>query len=562
MNLMDEVGKILNKILNLDVSNIVEIPPDENFGDYSLPCFTLAKQLKKNPEQIAKELSQKIKHEFFEKVEVKGSYINLFLNKKKISELALNEILKSKEKFGSQNQKKKILIEFPSPNTNKPLHLGHVRNIAIGQSISFILEFLGNKVAQVNLNNDRGIHICKSMLAYKKFGKNKNPDKKYDHFVGDFYVLYNKNENEDMKREIQEMLKKWEDKDKETILLWKKMNKWALEGFNETYKNFNLKFKKTYNENKFYDKGKAIILDGLKKGLFFRDDQGAIVVDLERYNLGKEVLLRPDGTSIYITQDVYLAKLKNEDFKPDLSIYVVGSEQNYHFKVLFKVLEILGFEFAKKLYHLSYGMIYLPEGKMKSREGTVVDADDMIQELEKLAREEISQRYKLNKKELEKRSYIIALSALRFHMLKVDPARDIVFNPKESISFLGETGPYIQYTYARISSIFRKFEKELKGKIKSSKIDVNAFDENEFKIIKRLSQFPEIVDLAASNFKPSMICHYLIKLCQEFNNYYVNVPILKGDLEKRDLRLLMCKTVQTVIKVGLSLLNIGTLEEM
>jgi arginyl-tRNA synthetase len=554
-----EIVTILKKITKQNEINL-ETPPSSELGDYAFPCFSLAKIYKKNPNEIAQELIKKIKlTKIIKKIEIKGAYLNFFIDKEKLSETILKTIYKEKNNFGKNKEKDKIIIEFPSPNTNKPLHLGHIRNILIGQSISNLLRFLGNKVYQVNLNNDRGIHICKSMWAYQKFGNNKNPDKKPDHFVGDFYVLYEKNKSIETEKEIQQMLTRWEQGDEKTRALWRKLTNWVLKGFNETYRKFNLKFDKTYNESEIYDKGKTIVLEAFKKRIFYKDNKGMIIADLEKYDLGKKVLLRADGTSIYITQDIYLAKKKYDDFKINKSIYVVASEQNYHFKVLFKILELLKYKFAKNCYHLSYGMIYLPEGKMKSREGTIVDADDIIEKMQLLAEEEIIKRHKeLKKDEIRKRANMIGLGALRYYILKYDTLKDIHFNPKESISFEGETGPYIQYAHARICSIERKYSKRIRDNINYSLLK----QKEEFELIKHLAKFPEIIKNAAHQYKPYLLANYLYELAKQFNEYYHKYPVLKVEQEIKKARLLLINCIKQVLKTGLNLLGINAPESM
>lgn len=555
--------ELLKKKVSLtekDISSILEIPPNPNFGDYSFPCFLLAKDLKKNPIEIASELSKKFtKDSYVSKVENKGGYVNFFINKSKFNELILEKILNEKENYGKINDKgEKIVIEYPSPNTNKPLHLGHVRNILIGQSVSNILNFTGNKVIQVNLNNDRGVHICKSMLAYKLFGKNKKPNKKSDHFVGDFYVLYNQKakENPNLEKEIQEMLVKWENHDKETLRLWKLMNSWAIKGFNETYKLFNIKFNKVYNESEHYKKGKLFVLNAYKKNIFEKDPNGNILVNLERYNLPNKILLRKDGTSIYITQDIGLAYEKYKDFKMDKSIIVTGTEQNLHFKQLFKVLELLNFPHSKGLIHLSYGMIYLPEGKMKSREGTIVDADDIVDNLTKLALKEVNKRYKLNKKEAEKRAFLIGMAGLRYLILKYDASKDFTFDPNATISFEGDTGPYIQYSYARARSILKK--SKLNNKFDSSLLDKRQ----ELELIKLLSNFPNVVIKASKDLKPNYIANYSYDLAQKFNEFYHSCPVINEKEELKNARLNLVLAFTFIIKTSLSLLGINVLEEM
>ncbi len=549
MDFEKEIEKELKKILKKDIE--LEVPPNHRLGDYAFPCFELAKELKKDPNKVAKELTEKLINKNF-RVENKGPYLNFFIDKNKLAKDVLNKILKEKDKYGSGREKKNVLIEFPSPNTNKPLHLGHIRNILLGMSISNLFKFLGNKVKIVNLNNDRGIHICQAMIAYMKYGNNKEPNKKSDHFVGDFYVLFNKrlSENKDLELEAQEALRKWEMNDKNIRAVWKKTNSWALKGFKETYKKFDLKFDKEYNESDFYDKGKEIVLDGEKKGLFHKDRYGTVFINLGE-ELGDKVLLRPDGTSIYITQDLYLGELKFKDFpKTDISIYIVGNEQNYHFKVLFELFKILKMKAADKSYHLSYGMVYLPEGRMKSREGKVVDADDLIDEMINLAKKEIKKRYKtLSNKEVEKRAKIIGLGALKFFILKIDPARDIYFNPEQSISFEGDTGPYVQYAYARCSSILKKTRL-------NKKIYTDILNEKDLRLVQLLNNFNEIILKAKNEYKPSLIANYLLDLVKEFNAFYRDNPVLKAEKKVKETRLNIVFSVKQVLKNGLNLLGI------
>jgi arginyl-tRNA synthetase len=419
------------------------------------------------------------------------------------------------------------------------------------------------------------VHICKSMLAYQKWGKGKQPDinrtgevdskdkksfvKKSDHFVGDYYVLYSQKEKEhpELEQEVLELLRKWEAGDKEVVALWQKMRKWALDGFKQTYALFDVHHKKTYYESDIYQHGKDIVLEGLKKGLFIKDEEGAVIADLEKDGLGRKVLIRKDGTGIYITQDLYLAKVKFDDFKMDKSVYIVGNEQIYHFKVLFKLLEMLGFPFAKNCYHLAYGLIYLPEGRMKSREGTVVDADNIVEEMKLVAEKEIKKRHKLDKKELDKRKEIIGMGALKFFILKYDPMKDFTYNPEESISFEGETGPYVQYAHARICSILKNVKKFEPEKIKPS-----FSHALEFKLITILSNFPNMVREAAEQYKPSLVARYSLELAQAFNEFYHECPVLKADSKTRDSRLALIFCVKTVLKNSLDLLGIISPREM
>jgi len=541
----------------------LETPPAEINADLSYPCFSLAKQQKNNPNKIATELEEKIrakikKGSLVKDVRAMGPYLNFYVNNEKFSEMLVKDVLKFGKKYGKGGkQKEKIMIEYVAPNTNKPLHLGHIRNMLLGESLARIFEFLGCKVIRVNLNNDRGVHICKAMLAYKLWGKNKTPKsehKKSDHFVGDFYVLYSKNvaANPELESEIRIMLKKWEDGDKKTRKLWKIMNKWALDGFEETYKKFGIKFDEVFNESEHYKEGKNIIINGLKDDIFEKDENGNIIAKLEQFGLPNKVLLRADGTSVYMTQDINLAKLKYEKYKMDRSIYVVGSEQTLHFKQLFKILQLLKFKNALGLYHLAYGMVYLPEGRMKSREGRVVDADNLLDELIGLSKAELKKRYKLSKSEFEKRAKAIAIGALFYFILKFDSLKDFIYNPEESLSFEGDTGPYLQYTYARANSILKKSKKKPKiGKLT---------EENEFKIAKKLSQFSETIKRAAHDYKPHYVANYLFELATLFNEYYHATRVISS--ENEPARLALVKSVMIVLENGLRLLGIEAPKEM
>jgi len=491
------------------------------------------------------------------------------LNFRVNTRIVLESIFKLQEDYGkikevlkkSDVKPQKIVIEYPSPNTNKPLHLGHIRNMLIGNALSNLLKYKGHKVFLVNLNNDRGIHICKSMLAYKKWGNNQEPkNKKSDHFVGDFYVKYGQMEQKNKKLidEAKELLKLWEQEEPKTRALWKKLNSWALNGFKETYAKFDIKFDKEYNESDFFFKGKDIIIENLNKGIFEKRDDGAIIARLkEKFDLPDKVLLRSDETSIYITQDIYLAFLKKQDFDYDKSIYIVGNEQDLYFKQLFAILEMIGFKEDK--YHLSYGMISLPEGKMKSREGTVVDADDLVEEMESLAFNEVNQRYpELSTEEKLYRAKIIGMAALKFFILKYNPKSDFIFNPKESISFEGETGPYIQYCFARIQSIINK-SKEIIS------LDINfelLNHEKEINLIKQLNYFPEILDTTINTYGLHLVPQYLLNLGQSFNSFYGKCQVISENKELEKARLLLIKCIQIVIKIGLNILGIETLDEM
>ncbi len=545
VGLLEEAG------INIS-QDVIEIPPDEKLGDFAVPCFSLAKEMKKSPAKIAEELVEKIHlKKPFEKIENNGAYLNFFINPDFLTKEILNDGVKIEKE-----ESKKIMVEFSSPNTNKPLHLGHLRNIFLGNSLSTILSESGHDVIKACIVNDRGVHICKSMLMYIRYGKNSMPNKKPDHFVGDYYVMFDKmaKKEPDLEEEALVMLKKWEEGDKEVHEVWETLNRWAIEGFQQTYDTLNVEFDKFYYESEIYKSGKDLVYEGLSKGIFY-EEEGAIAVDLGK--LGKKILLRKDGTSVYMTQDLYLAKKKFDDYSLDQSVYVVASEQNLHFEQLFKILEFLGFSFSNDCFHLSYGMVTLPDGKMKSREGTVVDADDLIEEMFFLATEETKKRHDLSESEVRRRAKIIGLGALRFHLLKTDPAKDMVYDPKVSISFEGETGPYVQYTYARIASILRKSDIEVPVYLDSFELS-----EKEVRIIKKLASFTDVVLQAKEGMRPNIICRYLLDLCQLFNEYYHHTPILKADEKIKETRLLIAKRVKQTILEGLKLLNIDVLEEM
>ncbi len=536
-----------------EIEKLIEIPPSIDLGDYAFPCFSLAKIFKDSPQKIAVNLRKNISElpEGISDIQTQGPYINFFVDRKILALKLIDRILKEKDGYGKIISEKKItsMVEFPSPNTNKPLHLGHLRNMTIGESVSRILEFNGEKVVRANLNNDRGIHICKSMAAYKFYGKNKTPKsqkKKPDHFVGDFYVMFNSKSktNEKLEVESHRMLQLWESGDKDVLSLWKKMNSWAFAGFEETYKKFGIKHDVNFYESEIYEKGKEIVLQGLKDKIFEKNKDGAVLADLKKENLGEKILLRMDGTSVYMTQDLYLAKLKFEKYKLDKSIYVVGNEQNYHFNVLFTILKKLGFE--KEMHHLSYGMVNLPEGKMKSREG-VVDADDLIQKVQDLVKKELSSRAKLSKKELEKRSLTIALAAIKYMLLKVDTKKDMIFNPKESINFEGNTGSYILYSYARAS-------------VPKEKPEILKRAEKEIEIIKKLDEYESVIKKSYENLNPSIIANYAFQLAQTFNEFYHACPVAKS--EKESFRVSLVKSFRQVLKNSLNLIGIETLEEM
>ncbi|MDN5327619.1 MAG: arginyl-tRNA synthetase [Candidatus Woesearchaeota archaeon] len=554
----DKVKELVKKALPLELSSQeiqLEIPKDLSLGDIALPCFQFAKELRKAPQLIAKEISEKINPDgLISKVEAVGPYVNFYLNK---SAVALDLIEKIKDNsLIPKTKNEKIMIEFLSPNLNKPLHIGHIRNGSLGESTSKILESLGNKVIRANLYNDRGMGVSETIYAYLYLSDKKEPDTKPDHFVGNLYVLFQKKKKEDpsLEEKAREILKRFEQNDPEIISVLKKLRKWVMEGYEETYKKFGYNFDVIYYESEIYEKGKDIVLDALKKGIFIKEDN-AVVAPLEKYGLPNKTVLKSDGTTLYITQDIYLAKKKFEDFDLDKSIYVVASEQNLHFVQLFRICEMLGIAPVEKMHHLSYGMVLLPSGKMKSREGTVVDADEFFDEIKQLALQELSKRGK-NDEELAKK---IALSAINFYMLKIDPKKDFVFNPEESLSFEGQSGVYVQYTHARISSLIRKYE-EIFRKLDLNKATIKDLTNEEEKMISLLTQFPNTVEEAATQYKPSIIANYLIKISETFNSYYHSTPILNSN--NIETRILLTLIIKKVIEQGLQLLNIEPLEEI
>ena len=543
------------------------IPEQMSFGDLSFSCFEAGEFLKEKPAETALMLSKKIKDkDLFEKVEAKGPYLNFFLKKEIFFKAVLEEILEKKESFGKKEQKEeKILIEYSGPNTNKPQHLGHLRNNFLGMAIGNLLENEGYEVVRVNLVNDRGIHVVKSILGYLKWGEGKTPEsegKKGDFFVGEFYVLFEQKakENPELLNEAQELLKKWEKGDEEVLALWRKMTDWAIEGLKKTYEKVGAEFDKWYYESDFYKAGKKIIAKAFKKGYCYKREDGAIEIDLTQFNLDKKVLLRADGTGVYLTQDLALACLKQKEFKPRRALYVVASEQDAYFKSLFKILEIFGFKWIKNFYHLSYGMVFLPEGRMKSREGKVIEADELIALMEKLAKEEILIREKeIAPDELSKRAKVIALAALKFYFLKVTPPQQMVFNPEKSISFEGATGPYLLYTIARIKSIFKKAEPE---RLKLEPDFGLLKEKEEREIIVLLSDFEERVDKAVNFYNPAYLAEYLLKLAQKFNEFYHLYPVLKAENSLSRARLSLSQAVAQALNNGMRLLGIETVERM
>lgn len=562
---------ILNSLkkLNNEIEWIEsEIPPSFEFGDIAYPMFKYSSLLKMKPFNIAIFVKNEIEKEnLIEKVDIKGAYLNIFLNKSIIYDTVVSEILDKKENFGRLKSKNiKVVIEFSSPNTNKPLHLGHCRNNVIGDAIARILKFHGYDVLKINLINDRGIHICKSMLAYQMFGNDTTPEKenkKSDHFVGDFYVKYaqESQKNPDLEKNAQELLIKWENGDKETIELWKKMNKWAIDGIKKTYERMKIEFDIFEYESNLYQYGKDIIKKGLEKNVFYKESDGSIWVNNEDVGLDKKVLLRGDGTSIYITQDIGTIVKRSEKYNFQKMIYVVGAEQIYHFKTLFAIVKKLGYLWADSCYHLSYGMVNLPEGKMKSREGKVVDADNLMDLLYTMAIEIITEKRRgLTEIEKEDVANKISLAALKYYLLNFSPIKDITFILEKSISFDGNTGPYIQYTIARINSLLKKAGNF--NFISLEKVNYKL-NNDEWNIILQLLQFEEAVRKAEENYSPLEICDFLYNTSRYYNKFYHENSIINAeDSNIKNIRLSLSMATLYLLKIGLELLGIEPVEKM
>jgi arginyl-tRNA synthetase len=555
-------------------SLVAEIPPKPELGDIAFPLFPFAKILRKAPAAIAQEAARVLSTRPgvpAGTAEAAGPYVNVRLDQTAVLADVLGEVEAAGESYGRTSDMggERILLEFSCPNTNKPLHLGHLRNDAIGESLSRILAAAGATVRKVNLINDRGVHICKSMLAYRLFGGTRTPagdGVKGDHFVGEFYVRYAQHEKEhpEAEEQVRELLLKWEEGDAETRALWRTMNDWVISGIEQTYRRTGIAFDQVYLESDVYTLGRSVILEGIGKGLFQKDPDGSVWVDLTAQGLDREVLLRGDGTSLYLTQDIGLAIQRSRDWPFQRLVYVVGSEQRYHFRVLFQVLTLLGHPWAGSLHHLAYGMVNLPEGKMKSREGTVVDADELIDELAGLAREEITGKEREGDvADLDRTAEEIALGALNYWLLQVTPVKDMTFDPKESISFNGNTGPYLQYTGARISSMLRKYE-ERKASFAggSFRPELLALPE-EWEVVKAIAFFPEAVSQAGRELNPSVLAGYLFELSKNFSRYYQDHPVLRN--EDKDLvvsRIALVRAVVRTVRNGLTLLGIPFLEAM
>lgn len=592
MNIQETLKKSIASILET-LYGITEAKIDltatrsEFPGDVTLLVFPYVKAARKAPEATAAEIGEALKNSLPDVVAgynvVKG-FLNIELSKNIF--FAQFKAAYPQEKFGyvaPDENAPAVMVEYSSPNTNKPLHLGHIRNNLLGYSVSRLLEASGKRVFKTQIVNDRGIHICKSMLAWKLFGGGETPESsgiKGDHLVGKYYVEFDKaykkeidelkatgmseedaKKNAPLIKQAQEMLRLWEEKDPEVIALWEMMNGWVYDGFKVTYDRLGVEFDRNYYESQTYLLGKDNVQEGLEKGVFYRRDDGSVWIDLTGDGLDEKLVLRGDGTSVYITQDIGTAITRFKEFDIDSLIYTVGNEQDYHFKVLFLILGKLGYKWAEKLYHLSYGMVDLPTGKMKSREGTVVDADDLMDDMVRTAREiseELGKLDGMSSEEKDRLYNMIGMGALKYFMLKVDPKKRMMFNPKESIDFNGNTGSFIQYTYARIQSIKRKY-----GSLPLEVAQVDGLDAREEALIKNIMEFPALIQKAASVHSPALVANYTYDLVKEYNSYYQNVPILSTEDENmRTFRVQLSDLTGRVIKNAMAILGIEVPDRM
>lgn len=582
-----QIKDAIRDLFNLEIESIEFQATRKDFdGDITVVVFPLVKILKGNPVEIGTQIGAYLvsNNSNVSRFNVVGGFLNLIIS----DDFYINffNSIKNSKKYGFvevTKHSKAILVEYSSPNTNKPLHLGHVRNILLGYSVSQIIQASGKKAYKTQIINDRGIHICKSMLAWQKFGHNQNPQStglKGDKLVGNFYVefdklykkeittliLQGKTEDEAKKQapcilEAQEMLQKWEAGDANVVALWKTMNQWVYDGFEQTYKKLGVSFDSYYYESNTYLLGKEVVQYGLQKGIFEKEQDGSVWIDLTSDGLDRKIVLRSDGTAVYMTQDIGTAIQRVKD-NPSIGgmVYTVGNEQDYHFKVLFLILKKLGFEWAESLYHLSYGMVELPSGKMKSREGTVVDADDLIAEMIATAQkisEDLGKLDGFSEKEKEKLYETIGMGALKYYILKVDPKKQMLFNPEESVDFAGNTGPFIQYTYARIQSILRK------ANFDYTKDVVVELHEKEKELIKQIQLYPDVIQNAATNYSPALLANYTYDLVKDFNSFYQNVSILGETNEsKKVFRVQLSQTVSNIIKSAFELLGIQVPDKM
>ncbi|RRD80827.1 arginine--tRNA ligase [Alloprevotella sp. OH1205_COT-284] len=595
------IVKAVKQLYDTDITSeqvsIQKTRPDFE-GHLTLVTFPLLRISKKKPEDTGEDIALWLVEntDLVYTFNIVKGFLNLIISPAKWVEL-LNHI-HAQPQFGTTeagNDAPLVMIEYSSPNTNKPLHLGHVRNNLLGWSVAKIAEANGNRVVKTNIVNDRGIHICKSMLAWQKFGNGETPEtsgKKGDHLIGDYYVAFDKHYRAQIKEiaerltaegiapeeaearakkeaplmvEAHQMLVKWEQGDEEVRALWRKMNEWVYEGFDETYKALGVSFDKIYYESDTYLEGREKVEEGLEKGIFHRKDDGSVWADLTGEGLDEKLLLRADGTSVYMTQDIGTAKLRFQDYPIDKMVYVVGNEQNYHFQVLSILLDKLGFSWGKDLVHFSYGMVELPNGKMKSREGTVVDADDLIEGMIEQARrtmDEAGKNTDMSESEKQEIARIVGLGALKYFLLKVDARKNMVFNPEESIDFNGNTGPFIQYTYARIRSILRKAEDA--GMTLPTELPANVeISTKEEEIIQHIADFSDVVRAAGQDYSPSAIANYCYELVKEYNQFYHEFQILREtDTDKRNFRLVLSQNVAKIVRIGMEMLGIEMPERM
>ena len=595
VKIINEVKKGLEELYGQQVpDNMVQLQETrpEFEGQLTLVVFPLLKMSHKKTEDTAQDIGQYLVSkvpEIISKFNVIKGFLNLTISSAQWIELL--QSIQQDDSFGFipvTDKSPLVMIEYSSPNTNKPLHLGHVRNNLLGWALANVMQANGNKVVKTNIVNDRGIHICKSMLAWLKYGNGETPEssgKKGDHLIGDYYVAFDKHYREQVKelvahgmdediakneaplmKEAHTMLVKWEQNDPEVRALWRKMNEWVYEGFDETYKALGVSFDKIYYESNTYLEGKEKVEEGLKKGLFYRREDGSVWADLTKEGLDEKLLLRSDGTSVYMTQDIGTAKLRFQDFPIDKMIYVVGNEQNYHFQVLSILLDKLGFKWGKDLVHFSYGMVELPNGKMKSREGTVVDADDliatMISNARQMSKDKVNKLENITEAEAQEIARIVGMGALKYFILKVEARKNMLFNPEESIDFNGNTGPFIQYTYARIRSILRKATES--GIIVPEKLPTDTgLNDKEIALIQHLQGFAAAVSQAGADYNPSCIANYCYELVKEYNQFYHDFSVLREeDEKKRFIRLSLSAAVSQVVKNGMGLLGIEVPERM
>lgn len=614
MNIIEKIQLQISDIIyeatgqKIDHKSLVLSPTKKEFtGDYTLLVFPLTRYFGKSPEETGKLIGENLigKSEFVQEFNIIKGFLNFTCTPDFWTNVLSN--INENNDFGkAEKNGEKVMVEFSSPNTNKPLHLGHIRNILLGWSVNKILDYAGYEVIKTQIVNDRGIAICKSMLAWSKYGKSETPESqniKGDLFVGNYYVMFDQKlseeyinwqktkeaelifsaQNEIADREVffkkfkndyfnqfsklgseaRELLLNWEKKDAHTIYLWKNMNSWVLSGFDETYKKLKVSFDRTYYESDTYLLGKNIVEEGLDKSVFYKEKDGSVWINLEDAGMDRKIILRSDGTSVYITQDMGTADLRYEDFGTEKMIYVVGNEQDYHFKVLFEVMKRLGRPYAGGLYHLSYGMVELPSGKMKSREGTVVDADDLIAEVIAEARKSAEERGEIEGLTEEEKNAIytkIGIAALKYFILKVGPQKRMVFNPEESVDMQGQTGPYIQNAYVRIQSIFRKSGKSVDIGDFSQYTEINEFEKS---LIASLEEYPGVIKQAAAEYSPALLANYLYELAKRYHKFYAEVKVITAETElARNFRLALSSKVADVIKSGLDLLGIEVMERM